>query len=64
MLKYKNYMDQNQIKVISIYDKNYPEKLKNIYDKPIVLYVKGDEKILNDFSLAIVGCRENTNMEK
>ena len=60
LLKYKNYMDQNQIKVISIYDKNYPEKLKNIYDKPIVLYVKGDEKILNDFSLAIVGCRENT----
>lgn len=58
--KYKNYMDKNQIKIISIYDKNYPEKLKNIYDKPIVLYVKGDEKILNDFSLAIIGCRENT----
>lgn len=58
--KYKNYMNKNQIKIISIYDKNYPEKLKNIYDKPIVLYVKGDEKILNDFSLAIIGCRENT----
>lgn len=58
--KYKNYMDKNKIKLISIYDKNYPKKLKNIYDKPIVLYVKGDEKILNDFSLAIIGCRENT----
>jgi len=58
--KYKKYMEQNQIKLISIYSKNYPEKLKNIYDKPIVLYVKGNEKILNDFSLAIIGCRVNT----
>lgn len=58
--KYQKYMEQNQIKLISIQNKNYPEKLKNIYDKPIVLYVKGNEKILNEFSLAIIGCRENT----
>lgn len=58
--KYQKYMEQNQIKLISIQDKNYPQKLKNIYDKPIVLYVKGNEKILNEFSLAIIGCRENT----
>lgn len=58
--KYKKYMDQNQIKLISIHDKNYPQKLKNIYDKPIVLYIKGNEKILNEFSMAIIGCRENT----
>lgn len=58
--KYKKYMEQNEIKIISFYDENYPQKLKNIYDKPITLYVKGNEKILNEFSLAIIGCRENT----
>lgn len=56
--KYIEYMKRNDIKVITIEDKEYPEKLKNIYDKPIVLYAKGDINILNDFSLAIIGCRK------
>lgn len=55
---YKKYMEKNQIKLISIQDEAYPKKLKNLYDKPIVLYVKGNEKILNEFSLGIIGCRE------
>lgn len=58
--KYEKYMIQNNIEIVNIYDKCYPEKLKRIYDKPIVLYVKGDKNILNNFSLAIVGCRENS----
>lgn len=58
--KYENYMIKNNIELISIYDKYYPEKLKKIYDKPIVLYIKGNKEILNSFSLAIIGCRENT----
>ena len=56
--KYINYMKENNIEIIHIYDKLYPEKLKDIYDKPIVLYVKGNKEILNEFSLAIIGCRE------
>ena len=35
--KYINYMKENNIEIIHIYDKLYPEKLKDIYDKPIVL---------------------------
>ena len=58
--KYENYMRKNNIQLITIFDKYYPEKLKQIYDKPIVLYVKGNKEILNNFSLAIIGCRENT----
>lgn len=58
--KYEEYMKKNNIELIHIYDKYYPEKLKDIYDKPIILYVKGDKEILNDFSLAIIGCREHT----
>lgn len=58
--KYEKYMQENNIKLIHIYDKNYPDKLKKVYDKPIVLYIKGDETILNQFSLAVIGCREHT----
>lgn len=46
------------MKIIKITDKNYPEKLKNIQNPPKQLYVIGDEKILNEFGLAIIGCRE------
>ena len=35
-------------------------KLLNIYDPPKKLYVIGDEKILNDFSIAVVGARKCT----
>lgn len=55
--KYLNYMSKNDIEIINIYDKEYPDKLKLIYDPPIVLYIKGNKKILNEKSVAIVGCR-------
>lgn len=48
----------NQIKKIRIGDKNYPEKLLHIYAPPQELYVLGDEHILNDKSIAIIGCRD------
>ena len=51
------YMNKNNIEIITIKDKEYPDKLKVIYDPPIVLYVKGNKKILNEKSIAIVGCR-------
>lgn len=49
---------KEEIQIITLQDKEYPDKLKSIFDKPIVLYVKGNSQILNDFSLGIVGCRE------
>lgn len=55
--KYIEYIKKKNIKVITIYDKEYPKKLKNIFDPPVVLYVKGNEKILNNNTLAIVGSR-------
>ena len=55
--KYLKYMNENNIKIITIYDKEYPDKLKVIYDPPVVLYVKGNKNILNDKSIAIIGCR-------
>jgi len=57
---YIYYMKKNNIKMLNIFDENYPQKLKNIYDPPLVLYVKGNENILNEFSLGIIGCRACT----
>ena len=52
------FMERHKIKIISIQDKLYPTLLKTIYGAPIVIYIRGDEKILNDPCLAIVGCRK------
>ena len=47
----------NKIKRVKLGDINYPEKLMHIYGKPQELYVLGNEKLLNEKSIAIVGCR-------
>lgn len=62
--KIKKRMKEENIKLITIKDKEYPEKLKEIYDKPICLYAKGNIKLLNEFSLAIIGCRKNSEYGK
>lgn len=58
------YMIKNKIDIISICDKEYPSILKNIYDPPISLYVKGNKKVLSNNSIAIVGCRDASNYGK
>ena len=52
------------MKIIRLGDESYPEKLKKIYMPPKQLYVLGDEKILNNFSLAVIGCRDYTEYGK
>lgn len=47
-----------EIKTIKLGDKNYPEKLANIYKPPSKIYVLGNETILNQKSIAIIGCRK------
>lgn len=48
------------MKIIKINDKAYPKTLLNISNPPKKLYALGDERILNDFSIAIVGARNCT----
>lgn len=62
--KHIDYMNNNGIDIINVEDKEYPDSLKEIYDYPISLYVKGNRSILNQKNLAIVGCRECTNYGK
>lgn len=56
--KYILYMQKHNIDIININDENYPKILKEIYDPPISLYVKGNLSILNNTSVAIIGCRQ------
>lgn len=62
--KHMEYMIKNKIDIISIYDKEYPRILKEIYDPPISLYCKGDKTILNQKAIGIIGCREATEYGK
>lgn len=57
-------LDKSKIKVIRIEDENYPKKLKNIYSKPHILYILGNVNLLNDKSIAIIGCRDSTDYGK
>ena len=54
--EYKKMINQN-IHFITIEDNEYPEKLKNIYDPPFWIYIKGDISILNNPSVAVIGSR-------
>ncbi|MCX5692940.1 MAG: DNA-processing protein DprA [Candidatus Omnitrophica bacterium] len=45
------------VEVITFLDKDYPENLKNIYDPPVVLYVKGKILPEDKLAIAIVGSR-------
>ncbi|HLH08883.1 MAG TPA: DNA-processing protein DprA [Terriglobales bacterium] len=46
--------------VITQSDCEYPERLKEIYDPPLVLYVRGDARILAKPGIAVVGTRHPT----
>lgn len=48
------------ITVLSMDDPLYPRRLKEIYDPPVVLYVRGDAAILNQPGIAVVGTRHPT----
>jgi len=52
------------VKILTFENANYPQALLNIYDPPSILYVRGDESLLNQKSIAIVGTRKATHYGK
>lgn len=57
--KLEEEINNTDIKYITIIDKEYPSLLKQIYDPPIVIYYKGDIKVLKyKYKLAVVGSRK------
>lgn len=49
-----------KIEEILIDSKEYPEKLKKIYDPPLKLYILGNKELLQQKGVAIVGARKAT----
>ena len=57
----------NQVKdlqILSYWDNEYPESLKNIGDPPVILYYMGDIALLKSNTVSIVGTRKPTNYGK
>jgi DNA processing protein len=47
-------------RVITLKDEEYPKRLKDIYDPPALLYVRGELKKEDEFAISIVGSRKTT----
>jgi len=46
--------------IVSLDDPAYPARLKEIYDPPLVLYVRGNVQVLSQPGIAVVGTRHPT----
>jgi len=64
--KIKKKIESNNINIVTKFDKEYPEKLKNIENSPFILYTIGSVKDLNliNKNISIVGSRKATNYGK
>ena len=51
---------REKIKFLKKGENNFPKNLEALEDCPDILFVMGNEKILNDFSIAVIGARKCT----
>lgn len=64
---FKFYLDEiysKNIKYVTIFDKEYPENLQNIPDKPVILFYKGNLNKSDAISVSFVGARKCTDYGK
>ena len=58
-------VNKENIQIITIKDPNYPKVLKEIFNPPALLYIKGDlTNLNNNYNLAVVGTRKISNYGK
>lgn len=58
IVKNLEYLEKHEIKYVTMLDTIYPNKLKNIYDPPFLLYYKGKPLPDDKKTISIVGARE------
>ena len=52
-------MKKYKINMITLLDLEYPQKLRHIYDAPVILYYKGNKDLLHNKNIiAMIGCRQ------
>ncbi|UTE75380.1 DNA-processing protein DprA [Rossellomorea sp. KS-H15a] len=60
--RYMKLYAENHIEWITVFDEDYPALLKNVYDPPFLLFLKGDRKLLHASpKLAVIGSRNATS---
>ncbi len=59
-----DYIQKNKIKAFFISDSNYPRRLSNCTDAPVILYAKGNFNFDKEKVLSIVGTRNATEYGK
>ena len=55
-----NFVEKHGIDVLFFSDKDYPKRLKNCYDAPILLYFKGKADLNHPRIISVVGSRNAT----
>lgn len=58
------FVNKNNIQALFYTDKNYPSRLSNCHDSPIMLYFKGTSQLNQHRVVSIVGTRRATNYGK
>jgi DNA processing protein len=53
-------VSESRVDIIALDDPRYPQTLKEIYDPPLVLYVRGSVEVLSLPGIAVVGTRHPT----
>ena len=48
------------VKIVALDDPAYPTQLKQIYDPPLVLYIRGNDGVISQPGIALVGTRHPT----
>lgn len=59
-----NKLQKLNAEIITIWDEEYPDLLKKIFDPPLILQVKGNLADNDKYSIAMVGTRQPTNYGK
>lgn len=62
--KLLNEVEKQQVKLFFSTDKDYPSRLKSLYDAPSILYYKGKADINSVRTIGIVGTRQATDYGK
>ena len=57
-------LQEQKVKVLTILDGAYPQRLKEIYLPPIVLFYRGNLSLINQKAVAVVGSRDHSKYAK
>ncbi len=58
------FIEEKSIQALFFTDKNYPQRLKNCHDSPVMLYYKGNTNLNTEKVIAVVGTRTPSSYGK